>query len=109
VLSSDEREGIIRASSEFWVAIFDHDLKDNEYENAIISRLAVLGIYGEKNGWVPAISYTPILAAIITSIRAIIICRAWRIRMDYIEQQVSNRVDHDVAKQDVPVIHQLVQ
>jgi hypothetical protein len=29
--------------------------------------------------------------------------------MDYIEQQVSNRVDHDVAEQDAPVIHQLVQ
>jgi hypothetical protein len=29
--------------------------------------------------------------------------------MDYIEQQVSNRVDHNVAKQDIPVIHQLVQ
>jgi hypothetical protein len=105
VLSSDEREGIVRASSEFWVAIFDHDLKDNEYKNAILSRLAVLGICGEKNGWVPAIFYTPTLAAIITSIRAIVIRRAWRLRMDYIEQQVSNRVDHDVAEQDAPVIH----
>jgi hypothetical protein len=50
VLSSDKREGIIRASSEFWVTIFDHNLKDNEYKNAIMSRLAVLGIYREKNG-----------------------------------------------------------
>jgi hypothetical protein len=29
--------------------------------------------------------------------------------MDYIEQQVSNGVDHDVAEQDAPVIHRLVQ
>jgi hypothetical protein len=29
--------------------------------------------------------------------------------MDYIEQQVSNRVDYDVAEQDAPMIHQLVQ
>jgi hypothetical protein len=58
---------------------------------------------------VPAIFYTPTLAAMITSMRAIIIRRAWRIRMDYIEQQVSNRVDYDVAEQDAPVIHQLVQ
>jgi hypothetical protein len=42
-------------------------LKDNEYENAILSRLAVLGIYREKNGRVPAIFYIPTLAAIITS------------------------------------------
>jgi hypothetical protein len=58
---------------------------------------------------VPAIFYTPTLAAVITSIRAIVIRRAWRVRMDYIEQQVSNRVDHNVAEEDAPVIHRLVQ
>jgi hypothetical protein len=71
----------------------------------MMSGLAVLGTCGEKNGWVPAIFYTPTLAAMITSMRAIIIRRAWRIRMDYIEQQVSNGVDHDMAEQDAPVIH----
>jgi hypothetical protein len=40
--------------------------------------------------------------------RAIVIRRAWRLRMDYIEQQVSNGVDYNVAEQDAPVIHQLV-
>jgi hypothetical protein len=50
VSSSDKREEIIQASSTFWVAMFDHDLKDNEYENAVLSGLAVLGTYGEKNG-----------------------------------------------------------
>jgi hypothetical protein len=89
--------------------MFDHSLKDNEYENAILSGLAVLGTCGEKNRWVPAIFYTPTLAAMITSIRAIVIRRAWRLRMDYIEQQVSNGVDHNVAEQDAPMIHQLVQ
>jgi hypothetical protein len=84
-------------------------LKDNEYENAVLSGLAVLGTCGKKNGWVPAIFYTPTLAAMIISMRAIIIRRAWRKRMDYMEQQVSNGVDHDVAERDAPVIHQLVQ
>jgi hypothetical protein len=50
VSSSDEREGIVRASSEFWIAMFDHDLKDNEYENAMLSGLAVTGTCMEKNG-----------------------------------------------------------
>jgi hypothetical protein len=36
----------------------------------------VLGTYGEKNGWVPAIFYTPTLAATITRMRAIIVRRA---------------------------------
>jgi hypothetical protein len=39
--------------------MFDHDLKDNEYVNAVLSGLAVLGTRGEKNEWVPAIFYTP--------------------------------------------------
>lgn len=56
--------------------MFDHDLKDNEYENAVLSGLAVLGTCGEKNGWVPAIFYTPTLAAMITSMRAIVVRRA---------------------------------
>jgi hypothetical protein len=30
--------------------MFDHDLRDKEYENAMLSGLAVLGTYGEKNG-----------------------------------------------------------
>jgi hypothetical protein len=56
--------------------MFDHGLKDNEYKNAMLSRLAVLGTCREKNGWVPAIFYTPTLAAVITNIQAIVIRRA---------------------------------
>ena len=41
--------------------------------------------------------------------RAIVIRRAWRARVEYIEQQVSNGVDRDVAEEDAPVIHQLAQ
>jgi superfamily II DNA helicase RecQ len=109
ISSSDKREDIIRASSEFWVAMFDHDLRDKEYENAMLSGLAVLGTCGEKNGWVPAIFYTPTLAATITSMRAIIIRRAWRIREDHIEQQMESGMDRNAAEEDAPVIHQLVQ
>jgi hypothetical protein len=78
--------------------MFDHNLKDNEYENAMLSGLAVSGTCGEKNGWVPAMFYAPTLAAMITSMRAIIVRRAWRVRMDYIEQQESNGVGRDVAE-----------
>jgi hypothetical protein len=88
--------------------MFDHDLRDKEYENVMSSGLAVLGIYGEKNGWVPAIFYTPTLVATITRMRAIIIRRAWRIREDHIEQQMESGIDRNAAEEDAPVIHQLV-
>lgn len=48
ISSSHGREDVIRASSEFWVAMFDHDLKDNEYENAMLSGLAVWAHVGRK-------------------------------------------------------------
>ena len=57
--------------------MFDYRLGDNEYENAVLSGLAVLGAAGENGGWMPAINYTPILAAMITTMRAIVIRRAW--------------------------------
>jgi hypothetical protein len=41
----------------------------------------------------------------ITSMRAIVVRRAWRARTDYIEQQTINGVDRDTAEQDAPVIH----
>jgi hypothetical protein len=50
VANNNERDSVIQASSDFWIAVFDHDLKDDEYENAILSGLAVLGAYRIKNG-----------------------------------------------------------
>ena len=83
----------------FWIAMFDHQLKDNEFESAIISGLAVLGADGENGGWMPAINYTPILAAMITTMRAIVIRRAWRIRQDEIKKQIENGMPERHARQ----------
>ena len=57
--------------------MFDHPLKDNDYENAVLSGLVVLGADSEHGRWIPAINYTPILAAIITTIRAVVVVRVW--------------------------------
>ena len=55
--------------------MFDYRLGDNKYKNGVLSGLVVLGAIGENGGWMPAINYIPILAAMITTIRAIIIRR----------------------------------
>ncbi|KAF1826848.1 uncharacterized protein K489DRAFT_368018, partial [Dissoconium aciculare CBS 342.82] len=75
--------------------MFDHELKDNEYVNGMLSGLAVLGTCGERNGWVPAISYTTTLAA--------------RIQQDHVQQQIQQGRSHDDATDAAPAIHQLVQ
>ena len=61
------------ASLAFWIAMFDHELKDREFESGIISAAAVLGLEVEKGGWRSALSYTPILSAMITTLRALVI------------------------------------
>lgn len=100
---------MIDASLAFWIAMFQHPLGDNEYESGLLSGLAVLGACGEKNGWVPAINYTPMLAAVITTTRAMVVRRAWRSRENYIAMQVQAGVDVATARQSAPIIYELVQ
>ena len=109
VADRDRREDIVRASSAWWIAVMDHELRDDEYESAVLSGLAVLGTCGEKDGWVPAVHFTPTLAAVITTMRAIVVRRAWRAHVDHIEEQVRNGRSREAAAWDAPVIHELVQ
>jgi hypothetical protein len=56
--------------------MFDYELKDREFESSIISTAAVLGLEVEKEGWRSALSYMPMLSAIITTLRALVVYRA---------------------------------
>jgi hypothetical protein len=56
------------ASLAFWIAMFDYELKDREFKSSIISVAAVLGLEIERGGWRSALSYTPMLSAIITTL-----------------------------------------
>jgi hypothetical protein len=38
------------ASLAFWIAMFDYELKDREFESGIISAAAVLGLEVERGG-----------------------------------------------------------
>jgi hypothetical protein len=60
----------------FWIAMFNHELKDREFESGIISAAAVLGLEVEKGGWRSALSYTPMLSAIVIILRALVVYQA---------------------------------
>ncbi len=60
--------------------MFDHELKDSEFKSGIISRLAVLGIDIQTGSWKTALNYTPILSAIVTVMRALVVYRSWQMR-----------------------------
>ncbi|KAK0910966.1 hypothetical protein LTR91_019977 [Friedmanniomyces endolithicus] len=80
---------LVRRCLQFWLSMFDQPLKDCEFQSGIISGLAILGLDGQKDGWVPAVNYTPILAGIITTLRAMVVYQAYGIRQGVIQQHTS--------------------
>ena len=88
--------------------MFDHHLKDREFENGVISGLAVLGLStseGDGSEWMPAINYTPILAGIITTVRAVVVWRAWRVRARQIRRLIREGRTQSLAQQEAPSVY----
>jgi len=84
--------------------MFDHELKDREFESGIISAAAVLGLEVERGGWRSALSYTPVLSAIITTLRALVIYRAYGDRRRSIEADIRQGLSEVEAKRRAPAI-----
>lgn len=99
-----QKDESIGVALEFWIAMFDHKLGDREFDSAILSGLAVLGADGDNGGWMPAINYTPTLAAIITTMRAMVIRRAWCQRRQHISEQSAAGVPEDEAREEAPSV-----
>jgi hypothetical protein len=59
--------------------LLNHPLKDNEYKSAIISGLAVLGIW-DDNEWLDAEDYTLKYSAVIKLARIIVVQEAYKQR-----------------------------
>ena len=62
---------------EFCIQLLNHPIGDNEYESAMISRLAVLGIR-EDNKWIDTEDYTPKYSAVIKLARLIVVEKAYQ-------------------------------
>lgn len=71
---------------EFFITLLDHAIGDNEFQNALYSGLAVLGI-DVAHGWRSAWVYTPRLSAIVTVARMLVLYRAEQERDGEIEQR----------------------
>lgn len=101
---------------QFWISMLDHDIGDSEYSNALVGALAVLGI--ETNGgWKSPLIYTPMLSAVVTTSKMIVLYRAYLTREDEVKKIARVRIEEgfgdDVAKkmacEDAPAHFDLVQ
>ncbi len=93
----------------FLIALLDHDIKDSEYRSALVSGLAVLGL-DERCGWKSAKHYTPILSAITTVAKMLVLYAAKKVR----DAKISGLVEleslaEEDAREQAPGHFDLVQ
>lgn len=100
----ERRKAIEDACLMLWIAMFDHELKDNEFESGIISGLAVLGIDSQTGDWKSALSYTPILSAIVAVARALVVYRAWQMRQHNVHNALERGSTEEEAKSEAPSV-----
>jgi Orsellinic acid/F9775 biosynthesis cluster protein D len=62
----------------FLISLLDHQIRGNEFENGILSGLAVLGL-DPNQGWIDALNYTPKLSAVVKLARIMVVQQAWEL------------------------------
>lgn len=95
---ADRERAIEEACLMFWIAMFDHEIKDHEFESAIISGLAVIGIKRTGEGFMEATDFTPKLSAIVTVLRGMVLYHAWVQRQDEIKRYKDEGMEEEEAK-----------
>jgi hypothetical protein len=75
----------------FFIALLNYDIRNHEYQNALYSELAILEIGVEYEWQMPQV-YTPVLSAVITVNRILVLYKAKRERKDeiWIWQEVNS-------------------
>jgi superfamily II DNA helicase RecQ len=104
----EARADVQKALLQFCIALLDHDLVDNEYQSAIISGLAVLGVREDK-GWENPEDYTPKLSAVIKLARLMVVQMAYQARQAAITRRVGQGWSQEEAEGESPGHVELVQ
>lgn len=101
--ATQRQEAAEKASAVFWIAMFDQELGDDEFESGIVSALAVLGL-DERGDWKAAVNYTQVLSAVITTMRAVVVYRAWLSRQQAIQRAVDDGESLGFAVEAAPSV-----
>jgi hypothetical protein len=100
--SDEEIEFIGRIQREILqlcIELLNHPLQDNEYQNVIISALALMGMR-DDDGWLDAEDYTPKYSAIIKLARLMVVQEGYKRRQEAIRQLQERGSTADEAKEE---------
>ncbi|KAG9191444.1 hypothetical protein G6011_09532 [Alternaria panax] len=82
----EEKEGLLEAHVlGLLLSLLDHHLKDDEYKSAFVSATAVMGVDGDR-GWKDPLVYTPIISAVVTIARMLVLYTAVKTRQDRVTE-----------------------
>lgn len=108
-LQQYEPSSMEKVCLDFWVSMFDHELKAGEFESGIISGLAVLGLNTKKERWNTAMNYTPILSAVVTVMRSLVVYKAWIIHKKEVQDLIDTGSEEKEAQAKAPSIFEEVK
>ncbi|KAI5359693.1 hypothetical protein J4E82_011755, partial [Alternaria postmessia] len=82
----EEKEGLLEDHLlGLLLSLLDHHLKDDEYKSALVSATAVMGVDGDR-GWKDPLVYTPIISAVVTVARMLVLYTAVKTRQDRVTE-----------------------
>ncbi|KAF6793337.1 hypothetical protein CMUS01_16109 [Colletotrichum musicola] len=87
-----------KAVLDMFLSVLDHETKQSEYENILVSFIAVLSIRAD-HGWEDHGSFTPKLSAIAAMSRLFVVKRAVDRRNELIEEKVSRGMGREEAEE----------
>lgn len=107
--SRDHRQRVDEACLAWWISLLDHPLQDHEYDSAMVSGMAVLGWSPHSSRWREATTYTPIISAIVTVARMLVIYQAKCVRHHQVQQLREDGQSADEADEQATSHFELVQ
>ncbi|KAF2835754.1 hypothetical protein M501DRAFT_915202, partial [Patellaria atrata CBS 101060] len=109
-LLGEEEEAQLESNTlAFLLSLLDHQLKDSEYQSALISATAAFGVDADQ-GWKGVLAYTPTLSAIITVARMLVLYQARQTRIRSIEEMIGrDGIDGEKAQDLAPSHFELVK
>jgi hypothetical protein len=84
---------------QLYIKLLNYLLQDNEYQNVIISVLALMGIH-DDDGWLDAKDYTPKYSAIVKLAQLMVVQEGYERRQEAIQQLQEQGSTADEAKEE---------
>ncbi|KAK4934443.1 hypothetical protein LTR10_024294 [Elasticomyces elasticus] len=109
VSTAEGRRQVDDACLAWWISVSDHPLGDHQDHSAMVSGIAVLGWDGASRHWRVATAYTPVISAIVTVARMLVIYQAKQTHDTAVQRFRDSGIEEEEAEEKAPSHFSLVK